>query len=151
MATDARAKLAKLLDALTALDEHCAETCGAKRQAIYAEMAAALGKGEGIGSRLQRLKAYWCLIWTERHKEKIEFDHVAHTGGLKKKALAFTNSQIETKMANYLACDEAYYVRARHPFGLFLKTFDTWRGMPEAQHDSAASDTSEKLRGLRGE
>ena len=140
MADDPRAKLLKLLEALRELDE--------KRSAIYAEMDTLLAGGEGIGPRLSRLKGQWCEIWTQRHKEKCTFDHVKHTAFLKKKLLTFSEAEIIAKFQSYVTSEEAYYVRARHPFGLFMTNFDTWRGIPA---DTSAEETTTRLQAARGE
>lgn len=144
MAADDRAKLLKLVDALNELDQ--------KRSAIMSEMAVLLSGGEGIGAKLGRLKAAWCAIWTERHHEKCAFDHVKHTAFLKEKLLkGFTEEQIIAKFQSYIANDEAYYVRARHPFGLFRTNFDTWRGLPYGTNERTNEGAARVLQELRGQ
>lgn len=139
MAGDARATILKLLDKLAVVDE--------QRAAILAEIRTLAGDGEGIGIKLARIKRTMCDIWTEVHKEKVEFDHVKHTGFLKKKLVTFTEAEILAKYQDYLISTDAYYTKARHPFGLFISSFDRWRGMPLASEDRSA----EVLRQMRGE
>ena len=145
MAADARVTLTKLLTALDALDADYAE----KRQAITAEMHALLKGDDGIGVKLTRLKAQWCAIWTERHKEKCDFDHRKDTAFLKAKLLAgFTEDEIVCKFQSYVVSDDPYYVRARHPFGLFRTNFNSWRGVVAS--DTKAEDGIDSLRAMRG-
>lgn len=120
-----------------------------QESALIQEVMTILAGGEPLGMRLKKLKAQWCDLWQERHKEKCAFDHVSHTGGLKKKLLTYGDDVVRAKMVSYLASDDPYYVRARHPFGLFLKTFDTWRGIPH-EHLDPSAETRDRLQGLRG-
>ena len=147
MAADIRPKLLKLTAALVALSDDY-ET---KRDAIMAEIDALLQGGDGIGLKLARIKAHWCAVWTERHKEKCDFDHRKHTGWLKSKLLAgFTEDEICCKMQSYVTNDDSYYVKARHPFPLFMTGFNTWRGVP-APVDTSAAQSIDALKALRGE
>lgn len=140
-AADIRPVLVKLLDALLEVRE--------KEDQILAEISTLLNDGEGVGAKLRRVKAAWCAIWSERHKEQCSFDHVKHTPWLKKKLAEYPEEQIIAKIQSYVTNDEAYYVRARHPFGMFMTNFNTWRGLPV---DTAADDSAAlKLRALRGE
>lgn len=145
MAADPRAKFAKLITALDALDADYAE----KRQALMAEIHAIINGDEGVGAKLARLKAHWCSVWTETHHEKCDFDHRKDTGFLKTKLLAgFTEDEIACKMQSYVTSTDPYYVKARHPFGLFRTNFNSWRGVASARDDAAQGIQS--LREMRG-
>lgn len=149
MATsDARAKVAKLLDALVALEE---EYQG-KRQAIHAEMAAILGGGEGIGAKLGRLKRAYSELWQHRHGPgPYVFNHAVDTGHLKRFLRTHTEAQIEQGFVEYLRRDDAFYIRGKHPFLLFVKGFNEFAAARGPVVDQAATDTASKLQGLRGE
>lgn len=139
MPADVRPTLIKLCETLRDLRD--------KESAVLAEIETILNDGEGIGAKLKRVKAAWCEVWSARHKEPCDFDHVKHTAFLKAKLLKASEEVIIAKFHSYLANDEAYYVRARHPFGLFRTNYDTWRGLPET---TASADATERLRELRG-
>lgn len=145
MASDPRATLVKLLDAF----EDREAQRRAELDALIVEMRALVTGGETIGQKLAAVKAHWCAAWTERHHEKCAFDHVKHTAALKKKLATFTVEEISVKISSYLASEEAYYVRARHPFSLFLTSFDSWRGLTAASAPLATG--LDDLRQMRGE
>lgn len=144
MATDNTAKLTKLVVALVELSDAYEE----KRGAIVAEMDALLAGKGGIGVKLKILKGHWAAAWTARHHETCDFDHVKHTAFLKKKLALFSVDEIQAKMSSYVASDDPYYVRARHPFTLFMSSFQTWRGVPVS--DGHDAEGAARLRDLRG-
>ena len=145
MADNDRAKIGKLFESLRQIDADAE----AKRRLVYDEIDRIVSGGEGIGVTLARLKAAWCSVWTARHQEKCTFDHVKHTGFLKKKlAEGFTEDEIVAKIHSYVACEEAFYVSKRHPFALFVTNFQTWRGIQSTQEHS---DSAAKLREMRGQ
>lgn len=141
---DPKTKLAKLIAVLMELEADYHQ----KRAAIHAEMNALISGDEGIGAKLTRIKSHWCEVWTERHKEKCDFDHRKHTGWLKAKLLAgFTEDEICCKMQSYVTTDDSYYVKARHPFALFMTGFNTWRGVPAPVESSQSIDALKAMRG----
>lgn len=141
--TDPRVKLLKLLEA----DQAAFAVYVEKRDALYAEMCAVLRREPGIGEKLATLKRHWCTVWQARHHEPCDFDHVKHTVILKKKLAVFSVEAICAKMNDYVATDDSYYSRARHPFNLFVKTFDSWKGIPS---EPDRVDSGDKLREYRG-
>lgn len=129
MASDARATILKLLDKWEEVEQARAEQVAA----IFAELRSVVDGGDGIGVKLTRLKTFWCETWTERYGERCEFDHRKDTGHLKRWLVAnWSPEQIEAKMLAYLTDNDAFYVSRRHPFGFFVKGFNTWRGITEA-------------------
>ena len=118
-----------------------------KEDAFMAEVCAILGGQAGLGARLTALKVHWCGVWRERHHDPCVFDNVKFGAELKKKMLAYGDDVVRVKMSSYVACDEAWYVRERHPLSLFFRNFDTWRGIQSTQEHS---DSAAKLREMRG-
>lgn len=146
MVSDPRAKLIKLVGVLADLDE--------KRSAVMAEITEVLGGGEGIGAKLSRLKATFSELWQAAYRSgPYEFDHKVDTGHLKRFLKTHSEDEIAARMVSYLRTNDQFYVKARHNFPIFVRSFNTLVGIP-ADHlngDHSAALTSEKMRGLRGE
>lgn len=119
-----------------------------KEDAYVAEVCAILGGQAGLGVRLTAIKTHWCELWTERHHEPCVFDHVRHSAELKKKVLAYGDDIVTTKISSFILSDDPALVKARHPWMWFIKTFDTWRGIPHEPLDPSA-ETRDRLQGLR--
>ena len=142
-ASDPRAKLLKLLEA----DQAAFAVYVEKRDALYAEMCAVLRREPGIGERLRVLKESICQMWQGRYHERMEFDHVKHTGWLKKQCVSRTDAEILAKWGSYLGCEDGFYVKARHPFSMFMPTINQWKGIPS---EPDRVDSGDKLREYRG-
>ncbi len=143
MANDPREKIGGILDALVADETE-------RRQRFdlaVAEIRALMGGEATIGERLKRVKGTICAAWSEAYKERCDFDHVKHTGWLKKKMTEHGDDVVIAKYHSYLANGETFYVKARHPFGMFMTNFNTWRGLPS----EPVAASSQTLRELRGE
>lgn len=151
MATsDARQKVIGLFDKLNELEEEYR----AKRDALMAEIAAALGGGEGIGAKLSRLKKTYSDLWQAAYRSgPYQFDHKVDTGHLKRWLVAgFSEDEITARMVAYLRTADPFYVKARHPFLIFVKGFNGFVPMSTAPiEDPSAAATAAKLGGLRGE
>lgn len=141
--TDPRAKLLKLLDALRELDE--------KRAAVYAEMDALLKGGDGIGQKIARLKLAYSEGWETRYRSPYTFTNHAMAGASLKRLLAAHDpEEIVARMFTFIKNDEAFYVRGRHDFALFVKAFNQCVGLPAAAPDTSGATTS-RLQAARGE
>lgn len=146
MADDPRAKLLKLLEALRELDE--------KRTAIYAEMDTLLAGGEGIGAKITRLKAHFQACWRDRYKSNYSFANHAMVGASYKRWLlkeGHTEADIEARHFAYMKSDDSFYTRARHPFEIFVKGFNSFVGLPAPVVDPLAEETTNRLKAARGE
>lgn len=140
MATDTKATLIKLFDAL--------RECREKEDAVLAEIATLLSGGEGIGDKLKRLKVFWCATWQERHHEPFDFDHAKHTAFLKKKLALHAEEIITAKMYSFLMGHEPAAEKARHPFGWFMAGFNSYKGVV---HDlDQPNESAQKAREMRG-
>lgn len=147
-ASDPRAKVIGLLNKIAELDEDY----HGKRSALMAEVVAILGGGEGIGVKLGRLKAFYSQTWQERYKAPYAFNHAIDTSHLKRfLAGGFSEDEITGRIFAYIKSDDQFYVKARHPFLIFVKGFNSFVAPAKPIEDHAAAATSEKMRGLRGE
>lgn len=144
MPNDPRATLLKLLDALRELD--------VKREAIYAEMDVLLKGGEGLGAKIARLKKAYAQAWETRYHSPYTFTNHAMVGAAFKRFLvAHGEAEIVARMFTYLKADDPFYVRARHPFEIFVKGFNSFVGLPPSASDANAEASTHHLRELRGD
>jgi hypothetical protein len=151
MATDNRATVIKLLDALRALEDDYSE----KRGAILAEMSTLLKGGEGLGPKITRLKARFQEFWKVRYPNggAYQFANHAMVGASLKRWLVagLSEEEISARMLTYVKNDESFYVRARHPFELFVKGFNQFVGLPAAAPDPEQADAMARAREMRGQ
>lgn len=143
-AEDNRATLIKLLDKLREVDTEYAE----KREAILSEMSTLLKGGEGIGPKITRLKAAWQDAWKSRHGGAYLFVNHAMVGASLKRFLqAHDEEEIGLRMLSFVRSDEGFYVRAKHPFEMFVKVFNQMEGRRAVVPDDGAMARQREMRG----
>lgn len=149
MAADNREKFRNLLDALAELDRGYGE----KRAAILAEMSALVGGGEGTGPKVTRLKAAFSDLWERAYRQgPYQFDHPKDTPHLKRWLVGgFSEEEIAGRMLVYMRTADPFYVKARHPFAIFVKGFNSFVAAPVgAVTDDDRAAERERQQGMRG-
>lgn len=143
MAADPKSStLLKLLDALREVRE--------KEDAILAEMATLIDGGEGVGAKLARLKAAWQEAWAMRYHSPYTFTNHAMVGASLKRFLrAHDEAEIVARMFTYVKSEEAFYLKVRHSFEVFVKGFNSFVGLP--RETASSDDSAQRARELRGQ
>lgn len=140
-----------------ALVEKLRETIEKRRDEedqILAELSAVLGGAEGIGVKLQRLRKGFSECWQSRYNAgPYQWNFATDNAHLKRFLKTHSEADILLRMLAYVRSDDPFYVKTRHPFGIFVKGFNSFVGSPAqvAAEDTGAAQTRDRLQGLRGE
>jgi hypothetical protein len=122
------AKLAKLLEAALDLQE--------KLAALFAEMQELLAGGVGIGAKLKRVEQAFDRAWGVRYaagqRGQYVWNYKADRAQTKRLLKRLTIEQLEERALRYLASDDSFFAKARHPFGLFVSSVNRFTDSAEA-------------------
>lgn len=118
--------LARKLAPLVALQRDLQE----KLAALTQEMDDILGGKASIGAKLKDLEARWQTTWASRYVSQYVFDYVKDRAQLKRLLRSFSVEDLGERMVRYVSDNDAFYVRARHPFRLFVSTVNRWAPEP---------------------
>lgn len=111
--------------ALVKLTEKLAEL-HAQEGEILAEMAALLSGQPGVASLMKAFEAafdeVWCLRYAPGRSKQYLWQYVKDRPQIKRLLKTLPMEELTARVARYLANDDPFFVRARHPFGLFVST-----------------------------
>lgn len=122
----------KTLEKCRKLFEALRET-QAKSYAITEELGALLNGAEGIGDKLKRLESFFSSLWVERYSGKgYVWAYVKDRPQLKRLIAHMDEADITDRMSNYIRDNDAYIVKARHSFGLFVSQINRYASAGQA-------------------
>lgn len=141
------AKLGKLFEALEDLQE--------KQGAIVKEIASLLGGGPGFGALLKQAERSFAAVWGERYRGAYLWRYAVDRPNLKRLIASLGIEELEIRMARYIRDEDAFLVRQRHPFGLFVRQVNQYasEGKPLADlelADDLEADATATRRRLEG-
>ena len=123
MATHAevdRKVLARLVEAARVLAE--------QQAAILRELDALAAGRPGIGHQIRAVQAGFDAVWCVRYAPGAEkcyvWSHTKDGASIKRLLRTLTVDEVLARAARYLANDDAFYVRARHGFAVFVATIN---------------------------
>ena len=123
---DRDVKIRKLLVAIAERQEQIGE--------LLDEVNTLLGGGVGVAQRLKQAYAKWSELHALRYAGAYLFAFVKDAPNMKRLLKQFGPDDLFVRMAAYIRDDEAYLVRARHPFGLFVVHVNRYAGLaPESE------------------
>lgn len=102
---------AKLLDTLADLQRKLGD--------ILVELHKVLGGEASIGALMRRASDYYLMIWQERYASKYAWQGAKDSVQLGRLVRLLDIVDLEDRMWAYLRDDDAFHVKARHPFALF--------------------------------
>lgn len=143
-----------LLNKLRALQTKLAEL-QAQEQAIVEEMGTLLAGGPGIGVLLKRLEQHYSDCWRVRYQSPYAFQHTKDVPQLKRLIKAIGVEELERRMLRYCQNGDSYFIKARHPFGLFVTSINqhasvgSAAGELELDLQEEATQTSRMLQTMR--
>lgn len=121
MADEAKSTLAKMKTLQAALVE-----VQEKARAIVEEMGNLLGGGPGIGEQLKRFQAHYSECWHVRYRSAYSFTFAKDVPQMKRLIKQLGIEELERRALNYCRDGEAYLVKARHPFALFVARVNSY-------------------------
>lgn len=121
MADEAKATLAKIKTLQAKLGE-----VHDQARAIVEEMGNLLGGGPGIGEQLKRFQSHYSECWHVRYRSSYSFTFAKDVPQMKRLIKALGLEELERRALNYCRDGEAYLVKARHPFALFVARVNSY-------------------------
>lgn len=131
MADTDKALREKLTKLVTALREH-----QAKCYEISEEMNHLLDGGVGIGELLKRLEKAFSTVWCARYQGGTGayiWTYAKDRPQMKRLIAKLEVEEIERRMARYLANEDAFFLKFRHSFGMFVSTINQHAAPAEAR------------------
>lgn len=126
-----------------------------QQQAILEELDTLLAGGPGIGEVLKRIQAHYSDAWRVRYRSPYSFQFQKDVPHMKRLIKQLGVEELEMRIVSYLRNGDPYYVRARHPFGLFVSTINQHAsagdagGELELELENEAAATIEMLENRR--
>jgi len=122
------AKLAKLL--AVGKDLH------GKLGAVLEEIDEVIGGGAGIASQIKMFEAGFDAVWCERYARGQTGRYVwrfsSDVPQIKRLLKMLGLDELKGRVIRYIANDDPFLVRARHPFGLFVSGINSYAGEGQA-------------------
>ncbi len=117
-----KAKLVRLVEKLRELQAQTYE--------VTEEIQRILAGETSIGDILKDLYAAFSDLWQQRYRTPYVFDFKKDAPNMKRLVIKMrlTPADIKARMARYLATDDQYLLRQRHPFGLFHHGINSYAG-----------------------
>lgn len=91
---------------------------------ITDELDAVWSGGASIGTRLKAFETVFGEVWETRYRQKYLFVPTRDRASLKRLLLAFEDADLHARVVVYLRNGDPFYVKARHPFGLFVRSIN---------------------------
>ena len=117
-----------------------------KQAALIEEINALLGGGAGIAAQMKEFEQAFDLVWCQRYARgengRYIWRFAQDRAQIKKLLKTLGLEEMKLRAARYIADDDPYRVRARHPFGLFVSNINSYAREAAAPADFALGDTS---------
>lgn len=101
----------------------------AQEYELTEEIQRILGGEPGLSSKLKQLESHFDRLWCERYAKgqhgRYVWAYVRDRPQLKRMLKSLEVEDIEQRMVNYLRNEDAYYLRSRHSFGIFVATINS--------------------------
>ena|SRR3990172_1700566 len=140
-----RAKLQKLVVELRETQ--------AKTYALVEEIDALLGGAAGIGAQLKAaylaFDAVWCSRYAPGQTGRYVWAYMKDAPQMKRLIKGIGSEELGRRMVRYLANDDAFYTKARHPFALFVASINTHASAPFEGAESDAEHTRRRMEEMR--
>lgn len=115
----------------------------AKMAAISLEVSTLLGGGVGIGDVLKRLEDHYAKLWAVRYapgwkpgdKGGFMWDFKKDRAQWKRLIARLGVEELELRIGDYMKDGDAFYVGARHPFGLFITNINRFTASAQKHAD----------------
>lgn len=103
---------------------------------LLAEARALLEGQPGIGDKLKAVErafdAAWCARYAPGQHGRYVWQYVKDRPQMKRLLKSLTVEQLEERMLNYIRDEDAFYIKARHSFGLFVSSINRWASEGDA-------------------
>lgn len=97
------------------------------------EIQSILGGGPSIGETLKVIEQAWKRTWETRYRSEYLMHYKTENPAIKRLLRVATVEEIQARMVGYITDNDAFLVKARHPFGLFASAFNRYaRGSGKA-------------------
>lgn len=80
------------------------------------------------GQLSKQLFTTWATLWLARYREKYVFAGARDAGSFKRLLTTMTADQVVARMKAYLADDDAFLAKQRHPLALFISGINRYGG-----------------------
>lgn len=98
-----------------------------KAEAILQEIDTICAGGASVGEQLKALQQAWNTTWSAGHNGDVYlFTFAKDVPAMKRLLKAFALEDLQARMVAYMKDDDPFYVRARHPFGVFAMNVNRW-------------------------
>lgn len=97
---------------------------------LLEEIGKVLDGGPGIGDTMKRLEHTLSQIWAARYGSPYLWNYKQDRPQIKRLLRTLSPEDIGTRWATYVRDGDAFYVRARHGFGLFSSQVNRFAGEP---------------------
>ena len=97
-----------------------------KAEAILQEIDTLCAGGASIGEQLKALQQAWNTAWSTRHGGVYLFTFAKDVPAMKRLLKAFALDDLQVRMVAYMKDEDPFYVRAKHPFGVFAANVNRW-------------------------
>lgn len=127
-----------------------------QERAIVDEIGKLLAGGPGVGAVLKRLEGHFSECWKVRYRAPYVFTYAKDVPQLKRLIRTLEVEEIERRMLEFLRRDDAFYLKARHSFGVFVHSVNDLAAV-DKRHEVAqnldlqneAAETDRMLAGMR--
>lgn len=106
--------------------------------ALIEEFDNLLAGKASTGELLKGLYATWSELWESRHRSKYAWAMERDAPNMKKLLKLLGVDELEAKMVSYIKNEDPYYAERRHPFGLFVSSINSHRGLATRRFDDDA-------------
>src|SRR3990167_2997189 len=117
-----------------------------KQAALIEEINALLGGGAGIAAQMKEFEQAFDLVWCQRYARGEKGHYIwrfaQDRSQIKKLLKTLGLEEMKLRAARYIADDDPYRVRARHPFGLFVSNINSYTREAAAPADFSLADSS---------
>ncbi len=99
------------------------------------EMQRLLAGEPGIGARLKVVEAGFSDLWEGRYHAPYVFNFLRDRPQIKRLLKSATPDAILDRALRYIKSNDPFYAEKRHPFGLFVSSWNSWAQAAESPDD----------------
>ena len=107
------------------------------------EMQRLLAGEPGIGEKLKVVEAGYSDLWLGRYRSNYVFNRVRDRPQIKRLLKSATPDALLDRALRYIKSNDPFYAEKRHPFGLFVSSWNSWAAPAESPEEfdlEAAAD-----------